>query len=122
MVYTLEQLREIIGPIAEKYRIPAVYVFGSYARGEATEGSDVDILIQNKGSAIKSLFDLGGLYHDLNEALQKDLDIVEECALGQKDCQRTPWFAENIIKERVRIYGSPGSSADSTHSNLLQGH
>ena len=36
MVYTLEQLREKITPIAEKYRIPAVYVFGSYARGEAT--------------------------------------------------------------------------------------
>ena len=121
MIYTLEQLSEKIAPIAEKYNIPAVYVFGSYARGEATEDSDVDLLIQDKGSAIKSLFDLGGLYHDLNEALQKNLDIVEEGALGQKHCRRTPWLAETIMKERVHIYGATRLTADSAHSGILRG-
>ena len=121
MVYTLEQLAEKIAPIAEKYEIPAVYVFGSYARGEATEDSDVDVLIQDKGSAIQSLFDLGGLYHDLNQALQKNLDIVEEGALDQAHCRRTPWIAENIIKERVRIYGTTGSAANSPYTGILRG-
>jgi len=103
MIYTLDELREKITPIAEKYRIPAVYVFGSYARGEATEDSDVDVLIKNQGSTIKSLFDIGGLYNDLNEALRKELDIVEEEALDED--RRMPWFADTIMRERVRIYG-----------------
>jgi len=108
MIYTLEQLGEIIAPIAQKYNIPAVYVFGSYARGEATEKSDVDILIEDKGSTIKSLFDLGGLYNDLNEALQINLDIVEEGALAQSDF---PWFVNNIMNERVCVYGTSQSAA-----------
>ena len=35
MVYTVDELKKIVAPIAEKYQLPAVYVFGSYARGEA---------------------------------------------------------------------------------------
>jgi len=120
MIYTLDQLREIIAPIAEKYNIPAVYVFGSYARGEATEDSDVDVLIQDKGSSIRSLFDLGGLYSDLNDALQKNLDIVEEGALDQDHLRRMPWFSNNIMKERVRIYGPSRHSANQAHSGVLR--
>jgi len=118
MIYTLEQLSEIIAPIAKKYNIPAVYVFGSYARGEATEDSDLDILIQDKGSTIKSLFDLGGLHNELNEALQKNVDIVEEGALSQ---HHMPWFASNLMKERVRVYGTSRFSTNSTHSSVLRG-
>ena len=40
MIYTIEEIRRIITPIAKKYRLPAVYLFGSYARGDATETSD----------------------------------------------------------------------------------
>ncbi len=45
MVYTIAELQRIITPIAQKYRLRAVYLFGSYARGTATENSDVDLLI-----------------------------------------------------------------------------
>ena len=37
MVYSLEQLKSIIVPIAQKHGIPAVFLFGSYARGTATQ-------------------------------------------------------------------------------------
>ena len=49
MVYSLEQIRGIITPIAEKYGIPAVYLFGSYARGNAGEESDIDFLLDTTG-------------------------------------------------------------------------
>ena len=42
MVYTIDEIRQIITPIAKKYGLPAVYLFGSYARGTANEDSDVD--------------------------------------------------------------------------------
>ena len=49
MVYTIDEITARITPVAEKYGIPAVYLFGSYARGTATEDSDVDLLIDMTG-------------------------------------------------------------------------
>ena len=45
MIYTIEALKKIIEPIAKKHKIPAIYLFGSYARGVATEESDIDIAL-----------------------------------------------------------------------------
>ncbi|MCL2087399.1 MAG: nucleotidyltransferase domain-containing protein [Oscillospiraceae bacterium] len=105
MIYTLKELSEKISPIARKYDIPTVYIFGSYARGDATDDSDVDVLIQRKGSKIVTMFDMGGLYNDLDEKLCKSLDLVTLEALEQEDTkQRTPWFADNLLKERRLIY------------------
>jgi predicted nucleotidyltransferase len=105
MIYTLDDLKQKIAPIARKYDIPAVYVFGSYARGEATDDSDVDLLISRKGSKIVSLFDLGALYNDLNEELGICLDLVTEDSLLQDDVKRrAPWFPENLRRERVAVY------------------
>ena len=106
MVYTIEQLKEMIAPVALKYQLPAVYVFGSYARGEATETSDLDFLIDRTDSTIRSLFDLGALYCDLNEGFDKNVDVITVDSLDQPDVQRrTPDFKEHINKERVAIYG-----------------
>jgi len=45
MVYTIDQIRRIAMPIAAAYGVKSMRLFGSYARGEATDDSDVDILI-----------------------------------------------------------------------------
>ena len=105
MVYTIEELTQKITPIARKYDIPAVYVFGSYARGDAADNSDVDVLFQRNGSTIVGMFDMGALYNDLDECLGKTLDLVTTETLEQ-DCtkERTPWFVENLLKERRRPF------------------
>jgi predicted nucleotidyltransferase len=106
MVYTLNELKKIIKPIAVKYDLPAVYVFGSYARNEATENSDLDILIDRTDSKIKSLFDMGGLYNELCEIFKKEVDLVTTYALTQDgEDDKTPMFRETVMKERVTIYG-----------------
>jgi predicted nucleotidyltransferase len=106
VVYTIEQLKERIAPVAAKYGLPAVYLFGSYAKGEATENSDVDILVDKSGTALRGLFAMGGLYNDLSEAVGKPIDLVTTGALEQKSTkERTPWFVENLNNEKVRIYG-----------------
>jgi len=104
MVYTTEELKQKIMPIARKYNIPAVYLFGSYARGDATEASDVDILFQREGSAIRGMM-IGALYEDLRESLEKNLDLVTTETLAQKNTlERTPWFVENLLRERRLLY------------------
>ena len=106
VVYTIEQLKERIAPVALKYELPAVYLFGSYAKGEATEASDVDILVDKTGTTIKGLFAMGGLYNDLSEAVGKQIDLVTTGALEQESTrERTPWFYENLNNEKVKIYG-----------------
>ena len=111
MVYTLEELREKITPIAEKYRIPAVYVFGSYARGEATEDSDVDLLVNLEGSIVRG-FIMGGLYNDLNEELGKELSLITEKSLYDPDPKhRMEKFVANVLRERVPVYERQRSAA-----------
>ncbi|MCR5781534.1 MAG: nucleotidyltransferase domain-containing protein [Clostridia bacterium] len=105
MILTLDELKSRITPIAEKYKLRAVYLFGSYARNEASEDSDVDILIDRTGSVIRGLFDMGGLYNDLRDSIGKEIDIVTTQTLEQSSTRRrSPLFVENLYSERIAIY------------------
>ena len=105
MVYSVNELTEIIRPIAEKYGLKAVFLFGSYARGEATENSDIDLLVDTTGTQIKSLLALGALYHDLEEALKKEIDLITVSALEQRvQMPSEVSFRENVKRERVELY------------------
>jgi len=103
MVYTLDELREKIRPIAEAYALPAVYIFGSYARGEATEESDVDILVKSEGSNARGLRYFG-MYDDFSSALSKRVDIMDTSFLKDPEERKwSPWIIANVMKDRVRI-------------------
>ena len=67
--YTIEDLKTIIGPIARKYGVKGIYLFGPYARGDANENSDVDLRI-DKGS-LKGLFALCGYIQKLRKLAYK---------------------------------------------------
>ena len=56
-VYTIDEIRAIATPIAKSHGVAALYLFGSYARGDATSESDLDFRIE-KGQ-IRTLFQLG---------------------------------------------------------------
>ena len=105
MIYTLEQLKELIAPIAEKYQLSAVYLFGSYARGTAKETSDVDLLVDTTGTSLTSLFALGALYCDLEDALQKRVDLITISALQQlAQLPSEQDFRQTVMRERVKLY------------------
>ncbi len=78
----LEELRgrrdEVLA-IAARHGASNVAVFGSVARGDADERSDVDILVDLEAG--RSLLDLGGLLMDLREALGRDVDVVTRAGL-----------------------------------------
>ena len=105
VIYTQDQIRQIVAPIAEKYHLKAVFLFGSYARGDATENSDVDLLVDTTGTSLKSLLSLGALYCDLEAALGKPIDLVTVSTLEQKaQMPSEAQFRETVIQERVNIY------------------
>ena len=104
MVYSIEELKQRIAPVAEKYGLREVYLFGSYARSEATEQSDVDILIDRAGSNIHGAFEMGGLYEDLRASIGKEVDLVTTQTLEQSSThRRSPLFIQNIQAERMRL-------------------
>lgn len=58
MQYTIDEIREIVAALAARYGADRIYLFGSYARGDANKDSDIDLRI-DKG-AIRGL-QMGGL-------------------------------------------------------------
>lgn len=105
MIYTLEEISRRVRPVAEKYKLKAVYVFGSYARGEAKEDSDVDLLVDITGADLSGFFAIGGLFCDFEDALGKKIDMVTTDALEQP-CHRMSdrLFREVVSKERRALY------------------
>ena len=105
MIYSIDEIRERITPVARKYGLKAVYLFGSYARCEATQASDVDLIVDTTGTALNSLFALGALYCDLEAALDKSIDMITIGALEQTPQMPSEQaFRETVERERISIY------------------
>ncbi len=104
-IYSLDTIRERVIPIAKQYNLDRVTLFGSYARGEATTESDIDLMISYH--ALVGAFALGGVYADMKEVLAKPVDIVCEPALTADYANE--WdlkLLANIKKEGVLLYVS----------------
>lgn len=93
--YSVEEIKAKIEPIARKYGVERVYLFGSYARGDVNENSDVDLRV-DKG-ALKGMFALCGLYTEIEEALQMKVDVLTTGSLEDD-------FLREIQKEEVLLY------------------
>lgn len=75
----LQDRRAEILCLAEKHGARNVRVFGSMARGTSTSESDIDFLVDLEPD--RSLLDLGGLLMDLQDLLDRDVDVVTEKSL-----------------------------------------
>lgn len=102
MIYTIPEIQAIVIPIAQKHKLKAVYLFGSYARGTATEKSDVDLLIDTEGTAIKSLLDLSAVYCELEEALGKPVDLLTLSSFTQATRMPSETAFRNTVNEERR--------------------
>lgn len=91
----LEEIKEKIVPILKRYGIKKAGVFGSLVRGEAREDSDLDILVEIERDDI-SLLDFVGIKLELEEALNRRVDLVEYCTIK-------PLIRERILREEVPI-------------------
>ena len=74
-ILSLYDIRSCIKPIAEKYHIREVYVFGSYARNEAVAESDIDLVVcGGEGFKPTSIF---AFAEELRQLTNKDIDVYE---------------------------------------------
>ena len=104
-VYTIDEIKNIVAPIAKAYGVQRVFLFGSYARGEAREDSDIDLLVDTSGTNLRSLLSLGALYCDLEAALQKPIDLITVSVLEQRaQMPSEEMFRETVMKERLNVY------------------
>ncbi|MDX9706854.1 MAG: nucleotidyltransferase family protein [Azospira sp.] len=86
--------REEIIALAARHKAGHVRVFGSVARGEASENSDVDLLVSFAPGA--SLFDLIDLKEDAEQLLGTSVDIVSEGGIS-------PFLEQRILSEAVEL-------------------
>ena len=90
----LEAKREEILRVAAKRGARNVRIFGSVARGEADEASDIDILVDLEPG--RSLLDLGGLWSELNELLGRKVEVVTEKGLRER-------IRDRVLREAVPL-------------------
>lgn len=95
MDYTIEELKDIVAPIAEKYNVKRVSLFGSRARGDYTSESDYDFCIDV--DKYMSLIKLSGFRLDLVDALGSDVDVVCEDSISSR-------FLKMISEDRRVLY------------------
>ena len=95
-IYTLERIKDIVSPIANKYNVQSIYLFGSYARGEANENSDLDFLVFG-GENFKAT-NIFALAEDLRIAFQKPVDVFEISEINIDSD-----FYLSIMNERLNV-------------------
>ena len=91
----IREIKEKVIPVLKKHKIRRAGLFGSYAKEDAKEESDIDILIELPTNY--SLLDFVGIKLELEDILGKNVDLVEYLALK-------PALKTTILNEEVIIY------------------
>ncbi len=101
-VYTTNEIAEKVRPIAEAYGIDKVYLFGSYARGEATDSSDIDFYVElSKPLGLRYC----SFFSDIEESVGKSVDIITKDGLYNPATLSTNQpLIDRILEERRCIY------------------
>lgn len=94
MKHTIPEIKTIVSALAKQYGAQRVYLFGSYARGDGNDASDIDLRI-DKGE-IRGV-QLGGLLADLEDALGVSIDLIPTGSLD-------PQFLTAIQEDEVLLY------------------
>lgn len=95
-ILELEDIMRKCAVVFERYEIKFCYLFGSYAKGKATPGSDVDLLLSTEVSGLRFY----GLVEELRSALCKRVDI-----LNIEQLKDNLELTEEILKDGIKIYG-----------------
>ena len=93
-VNSLEEVKKLAIPILKAHKIKKAAVFGSFARGDFDDKSDVDILIEPPEGF--SLFDLAGLHLNLEDTLGRKVDVMIYDSIN-------PLIKDKVMKEKKDI-------------------
>ncbi len=95
-ILSVEKIRLTCAKIFKKYAVSYAYLFGSYAKGKATEKSDVDLFLSTEITGIR-FFELA---EELRENLKKKVDLID-----QRQLNGNLALTEEILKDGIKIYG-----------------
>lgn len=91
----LKKIKEKILPVLKEHGVSYCAIFGSFARGEEREDSDIDLLVRFSDPI--GMFEFVGLENTLSKTLGKKVDLVTEKAIH-------PLLKDNIYKDLQKIY------------------
>ena len=87
--------KDLMIKIAKRHGVTSLSFFGSTARGEEKQSSDIDVLVDFEAG--RSLIDLVRLERELREQFKKDFDVLTPNSLH-------PRIREHVDKEKVSVY------------------
>ena len=95
-ILTTEQIRKCCKEVLEAYQVEYCYLFGSYAKGKATEQSDVDLLISTKETGLR-FYEIA---ERLRESLHKKVDLLD-----MKQLVNNETLIHEMLKDGIKVYG-----------------
>jgi len=98
----LQEIAKKVSPILNKYAIQKVWVFGSYARGDADLASDIDIIVCLEGSTVNGLLKFARLNRELEIALGMPVDLLSDRQV-QPVTDKEDLFSQKVLKERILL-------------------
>ncbi|MBS3901037.1 MAG: nucleotidyltransferase domain-containing protein [Dethiobacter sp.] len=101
IVYPLDEIRSRLKPVFDAAPVYKAVLFGSYAKGKATESSDIDIVIDSRGELLNIEF--YGVLEDITETLGKKVDLFEITEIKQNSL-----IYIEIQNEGVLLYDRQG--------------
>ena len=96
-IYTIEEIKFLLGEILKEFSVKKAILFGSYAKNSPTSKSDIDLVIDSEGKLLNIYF--YGLLETLVEKLQKNIDLFEISEI-QKDSR----IYNDIQREGIVVY------------------
>ena len=85
-IFTIQDIKALVSPIAKKYKVREIYLFGSYARGDVFGGENFKLTM------------IFSLAEELRDVLKKDVDVFEI-----NEINRDSDFYHTIMKERLLV-------------------
>lgn len=94
-ILSLDDIKRIVSQVLSQHEVEYCYLFGSYARGEANEKSDVDLIVATEITGMAFF----GLCEYLREALHKKVDLLNLAQLNNNK-----QLLYEVLKDGVKIY------------------
>ena len=98
MYMDLKVIAEIAIPLCRQFDVKVLYIFGSFARGDNTHDSDIDLLVEFNNPEDSPADRFFGLLHALEDATHLNIDLLTMTGL------RNPYFKKRVMSEKVALY------------------
>jgi predicted nucleotidyltransferase len=102
MLYTIEEIQQLLKPLIKKYEIKNMYLFGSYARGEADENSDLDFAVDIEATKLIGL-NFFIFQDELANLFEVPVDIITLNAARTSRTRFKNRFTPKFEKDKVMI-------------------